>query len=50
MAGGKHIGKVLLKMRDDESGSGEKGKASFVDALPRYSCSEDKSYVICGKC
>ncbi len=48
MAAGKHIGKVLLEMKKEDLALKEKNKATFIDALPRYSCSEDKSYVICG--
>ncbi|XP_046609411.1 fatty acid synthase-like [Neodiprion virginianus] len=44
MAGGKHIGKVLIKIRDQDAAC----QSLLPSALPRYHCSEDGSYLILG--
>ncbi|XP_046603296.1 fatty acid synthase-like [Neodiprion virginianus] len=44
MAAGKHIGKVILKIRDEP----ETRKSPLPLALPRYSCVEERSYLILG--
>ncbi|XP_046608837.1 fatty acid synthase-like [Neodiprion virginianus] len=44
MAGGKHIGKVIIKIRDQDAGC----QCLMPFALPRYYCSEDGSYLILG--
>lgn len=48
MATGKHIGKVLLKIRDEES-NGECAGTKLVSAMPRTYMDPDKSYVLAGK-
>lgn len=49
MAAGKHIGKVMLKIRDEESDKFAKPQPILVDALPRYRCRPDRSFIICGE-
>ncbi|XP_046414517.1 fatty acid synthase [Neodiprion fabricii] len=44
MAAGKHIGKVIMKIRDENP----TGKPTLPLALPRYYCLEDSSYLILG--
>ncbi|XP_046739716.1 fatty acid synthase-like [Diprion similis] len=44
MAGGKHIGKVIIKIRNEDRGC----QPLLRSALPRYYCSEDGSYLILG--
>ncbi|XP_046739713.1 fatty acid synthase-like [Diprion similis] len=44
MAGGKHIGKVIIKIRNQDEGS----QSLRPPALPRYYCSDDGSYLILG--
>ncbi|XP_046609412.1 fatty acid synthase-like isoform X1 [Neodiprion virginianus] len=44
MAGGKHIGKVIIKIRDQDEGS----QSLLPLALPRYYCSDNGSYLILG--
>lgn len=41
MAGGKHIGKVVIKVHDES-------KLSSGLALPRFYCLQDRSYIILG--
>lgn len=51
MAAGKHVGKVLLKIRDEEKEPNQEPQPILLDALGRYSCSdevEEKSYILCG--
>uniref|UniRef100_T1H8C9 Fatty acid synthase n=1 Tax=Rhodnius prolixus TaxID=13249 RepID=T1H8C9_RHOPR len=49
MASGKHIGKVLLKIRDDEGIPVVKNPATnLVPAVPRTYMNPDKSYLIVG--
>lgn len=53
MASGKHIGKVILCIRDEElSQNGKtllvKPKPKLVEAIPRFFCDPNKSYVIIG--
>ncbi|XP_023313671.1 fatty acid synthase-like [Trichogramma pretiosum] len=43
MAAGKHIGKVVIKMREDNE-----AKSEVALAIPRYYCLPDKSYLILG--
>ena len=43
MAAGKHMGKVVLKIRDEN----EPLDAPML-ALPQYHCLEDRSYIILG--
>ncbi|KAF9794029.1 hypothetical protein SFRURICE_010512 [Spodoptera frugiperda] len=49
MAAGKHIGKVIVKIRDEECGSGPvRPVPTPIDAVPRYICHEDHVYVLVG--
>ncbi|XP_046964244.1 fatty acid synthase-like [Vanessa cardui] len=49
MAAGKHIGKVIIKIRDEERSSRfVKPKNICVDAVPRYMCDEELVYVVVG--
>nr|UEN71129.1 fatty acid synthase 1 [Glyphodes pyloalis] len=49
MAAGKHIGKVIIKIRDEErSHRPVKPTHLPIDAMPRYMCHEDNVYVIVG--
>lgn len=48
MATGKHIGKVVIKVKDEESEKIVKPAPKFVDAIPRTYMHPDKSYVLVG--
>ncbi|XP_050553071.1 fatty acid synthase-like [Spodoptera frugiperda] len=49
MAAGKHIGKVIVKIREEERGSGPvRPVPTPIDAVPRYICHEDHVYVLVG--
>ncbi|XP_044270431.1 fatty acid synthase [Tribolium madens] len=48
MASGKHIGKVVLKIRDEESRKAQRPKPKTVTAIPRTYMDPDKSYVLVG--
>lgn len=48
MASGKHMGKILLKIRDEESRGIVKPGVKTVAAIPRTYMSPDKSYVLVG--
>ncbi|XP_029454886.1 fatty acid synthase [Rhinatrema bivittatum] len=51
MAQGKHIGKVLLKVREEEKKKkilAEEVEPVFLPAVPRTSCPASKSYIITG--
>ncbi|KAK3908916.1 Fatty acid synthase [Frankliniella fusca] len=49
MAAGKHIGKVLVKIRDEEPSRGPVQPTAWpMQAVPRFSCRKDASYVVCG--
>ncbi|CAH2052769.1 unnamed protein product, partial [Iphiclides podalirius] len=49
MAAGKHIGKVIIKIRDEERANRPVRPVSFpVDAMPRYMCHEDFVYIVVG--
>lgn len=43
MAAGKHIGKVIVKVRDEKESVN-----TLTQALPRYHCLQDRSYIILG--
>lgn len=43
MAAGKHIGKVVIKVREDEEPLNTPALA-----LPRYHCFSDRTYIILG--
>ncbi|XP_030757326.1 fatty acid synthase [Sitophilus oryzae] len=48
MASGRHIGKVLLKIRDEESRTTQKPALKTVSAIPRSYLDPEKSYVLVG--
>ncbi|NP_001037478.1 p270 [Bombyx mori] len=50
MAAGKHIGKVIVKIRDEEPREEGPVRPTIipVDALPRYICNENNVYVVVG--
>lgn len=48
MAAGKHIGKVIIKIRDEEEDAQIKPVALVMKAKPRVLCKQNKSYVIVG--
>ncbi|XP_045454011.1 fatty acid synthase [Melitaea cinxia] len=48
MAAGKHIGKVIIKIRDEERNVRRAPEKLYLDALPRYMCDENLSYVVVG--
>ncbi|KAK4877916.1 hypothetical protein RN001_010422 [Aquatica leii] len=43
MAAGKHLGKILIRVRDEE-----KLSSKLFTGLPRYYCNSDSSYVVVG--
>jgi len=48
MAQGKHIGKVVIKVRDEEAGKVISPAPVKIDAMQRASCDPVKSYIITG--
>ncbi|XP_077296456.1 fatty acid synthase-like [Arctopsyche grandis] len=48
MAGGKHMGKVLIKIRDEEPDKNAKPKVLKINAIPRYKCYFEDVYVVIG--
>jgi fatty acid synthase, animal type len=48
MATGKHIGKVVLKIRQEESVKKFRPTVKTVNAIPRAYMHSDKSYVLSG--
>ncbi|CAH0548596.1 unnamed protein product [Brassicogethes aeneus] len=48
MSSGKHIGKVLLKIRTEEKEEIVVPKPRLFKGIPRYFCDPDKSYIITG--
>lgn len=48
MASGKHIGKVLLKIKDEESRAVQQPKQKTVLAIPRTYMNPDKTYILVG--
>lgn len=48
MATGKHIGKVLLKIRDEEKQKVVQSPQKVVSAIPRTYLNPDKSYILVG--
>ncbi|XP_045465555.1 fatty acid synthase-like [Harmonia axyridis] len=48
MASGKHTGKVLIRIREEEEDKIVRPSALHIKATPRFSCDPDKSYVIIG--
>lgn len=49
MATGKHIGKVLLKVRSEEPTKEVKPSTNLVAAIPKTYMNSDKSYILAGK-
>ncbi|CAK1589934.1 unnamed protein product [Parnassius mnemosyne] len=48
MAAGKHIGKVIIKIRDEDSKNVINPVPVLIDALPRYMCRGDRVYIVIG--
>lgn len=48
MASGKHIGKVVLKIRDEEKAKVSKPPMKLINAIPRTYMHPDKTYVLVG--
>nr|XP_022904132.1 fatty acid synthase isoform X2 [Onthophagus taurus] len=48
MASGKHIGKVILKIRDEENRGPQQPKQKLVTAIPKTYMHPDKSYLLVG--
>ncbi|KAJ8935858.1 hypothetical protein NQ314_012613 [Rhamnusium bicolor] len=48
MASGKHIGKVLLKIRDEECRKTQSPTTKTVNAIPRTYMDPEKSYILVG--
>ncbi|XP_059048229.1 fatty acid synthase-like [Achroia grisella] len=48
MAAGKHIGKIIIKIRDEERNVYTKPTCLPIEAIPRYMCNEEYVYVIVG--
>lgn len=48
MASGKHIGKVVIKVRDEEKQKLTKPGPKFVTSIPRTYLHSDKSYILVG--
>ncbi|XP_022831800.1 fatty acid synthase-like [Spodoptera litura] len=49
MAAGKHIGKVIVKIREEERNTHPVRSIPIpIDAVPRYICHEDRVYVVVG--
>ncbi|XP_068623798.1 fatty acid synthase-like [Battus philenor] len=49
MAAGKHVGKVIIKIRDEErTNRPVKPTCVPMDAVPRYMCQDDLVYVVVG--
>jgi len=49
MASGKHIGKVVIKVRDEEDGKkAVQPKARLINAIPRTYMHPEKSYILVG--
>lgn len=49
MATGKHIGKVVLRVREEEA-AGARPASKLVSAIPRTYMHPAKSYVLVGQC
>ena len=48
IATGKHIGKVVIKVRDEELAKVTKPVQKLVNAIPRTYMNPDKSYILIG--
>lgn len=49
MASGKHMGKLVIKIRDEEKDIESKPTSIHLKAKPRVHFQEDKSYIILGQ-
>lgn len=49
MSAGKHIGKVLIKIRDEENDLYSRPMLLQKLAIPRFTCAGEKVYIICGE-
>ena len=49
MAAGKHIGKVVIKLRDEEEDLITKPSIMSLKVKPRVFCQNNESYVILGE-
>ncbi|XP_065218307.1 fatty acid synthase-like [Planococcus citri] len=49
MASGKHIGKLIIKIRDEEENIKSIPRPMQMKVKPRVTCRENKSYIILGK-
>ncbi len=49
MTAGKHIGKVLIKVRPEEKDFNAVPEMLLKEAKPRFACCGEKVYLICGK-
>lgn len=50
IASGKHIGKVVIKVRDEEADQVVTPSQKLVPAIPRTYVNPDKSYILVGTC
>lgn len=48
MAAGKHTGKVVIKMREEEPDLICKPEHIIMKSKPRFYCESEKSYIILG--
>ncbi|XP_065221121.1 fatty acid synthase-like [Planococcus citri] len=48
MASGKHIGKLVIKIRDEEKDIKAKPTTLCLKAIPQITCEDNKSYIILG--
>ena len=48
MATGKHIGKVLIKIRDEEINKNSTSMKRIINAIPRTYMNQEKSYILVG--
>lgn len=49
MSTGKHIGKVLIKIREEEPENSLIPPPKIISAVPRFYCDPKKTYIIIGK-
>lgn len=49
MGTGKHIGKVLIKIRPEEPDIITQPTALLIEAIPRFTCDAEKVYIIVGE-
>lgn len=48
MTTGKHIGKVIIDMRGENASSVPPDVPLMIEALPRFYCAPNKTYIIIG--